>query len=77
MRGVQPGRQTAGPDGKTLASGSFGDDIKLWDVTSGKGMATLKGHEGTVWSVAFDRDGKLLASGSEDKTIKLWNVPGK
>ena len=63
------------PDGKTLASGSGDQTIKLWDVTTGKERATLKGHTGMVLSVAYSPDGKTLASGSPDKTIKLWDLP--
>jgi len=37
-------------------------------------VATLKGHEGSVWSVTFSPDGKFLASGSEDYTVKVWEV---
>src|SRR4051794_6032025 len=62
------------PDGKTLASGSLDDTIKLWDVQTGKEQATLKGHTDWVGSVAYSPDGKTLASGSNDKTIKLWDV---
>ena len=62
------------PDGKTLASGSRDQTIKLWDVQTGKERATLKGHTDPVPSVAYSPDGKTLASGSEDKTIKLWHV---
>jgi WD40 repeat protein len=61
-------------DGKTLASGSYDNTIKLWDVKTGKERATLKGHTNAVLSVAYSPDGKTLASGSMDRTIKLWDV---
>ncbi len=62
------------PDGKTLASGSYDNTIKFWDVKTGKERATLKGHTDAVNSVAYSPDGKTLASGSLDRTIKLWDV---
>jgi len=62
------------PDGQTLASGSWDNSIKLWDVASGKEKATLAGHSGTVTSVAWSPDGQTLASGSDDNSIKLWDV---
>src|SRR5215831_11753373 len=61
-------------DGKTLASGSGDNTIKLWDVTSGNELRTLKGHSDLITSEAFSADGKTLASGSWDRTIKLWDV---
>ena len=62
------------PDGKTLASGLSGGQIKLWDARSGALLRTLDGHANEVRSVAFAPDGKTLASGSDDKTIKLWDA---
>jgi WD40 repeat protein len=57
-----------------LASGSYDTTIKLWSIELLKEVATLKGHKGWVWSVAFSPDSRYLASGSYDKTVKLWNV---
>jgi serine/threonine protein kinase len=70
---------TISPDGQTLASGTRNNTIKLWQLSTGRELRTLKGHSGWwlaagVNSVAISRDGQTLASGSTDKTIKLWQV---
>ncbi len=63
------------PDGRTLASGSTDNTIKLWDVVSGQLLRTLTGHTNFVESVAFSPDGRTLASGAYDNAIELWDVP--
>lgn len=57
-------------DGQTLASGSWDEKIKLWNVATGQEMRTL--HTYFVITMAFSSDGQTLASGSEDNTIKIW-----
>ncbi|BAQ59796.1 high-affnity carbon uptake protein Hat/HatR [Geminocystis sp. NIES-3708] len=62
------------PDSQYLASGSWDNTIKIWNVNNGKLKQTLTGHSNIVYSVAFSCDGQYLASGSWDKTVKIWNV---
>ena len=60
------------PDGRKIASGSEDKSVKVWDVTSGACLATLKGHRDAVSSVAYSPDGRKIASGSGDSTVKVW-----
>lgn len=71
-------------DGRLLASGGqrwserTGKDrryeVTIWELATGKQIATLPGHTNHIPTVAFSPDGSLLASGSWDGTVKLWQV---
>lgn len=46
--------------------------IKLWHPEIEQEVATLEGHSGWVWCIAFARNGKTLVSGSRDGSLKVW-----
>jgi WD40 repeat protein len=62
------------PDGRLLASASFDETVKIWDLTRGRELRSLVGHKDRVSCVAFSPDGQRLASGGYDHTLKLWDV---
>jgi hypothetical protein len=66
------------PKGDILAVGggqpSAKGDLRLYQTSDWKLLATLRGHDDVVFSLAFSPDGQQLASGSFDHTVRLWDV---
>lgn len=63
------------PNGKILATSSYDDSIKLWDIESAAEVRTLFDRDtDTANCVAFSPDGKVLAGGYRDFSVILWDV---
>jgi len=71
LRGQDVVDVAVSPDNELLASA--GDGVIVWDLESGRRVATLS-HEGAVTRVAFSPDGRLLLSRSVDGTLHVWEA---
>lgn len=58
-------------DDTTLATGSYDNTIKIWDLESGQEIRTLEGHTRGIRSLQMDE--QKLVSASLDGTVKFWN----
>ena len=59
------------PSGTELATGSFDQTVRIWDVASGEQVA-IRGRTGS--QVAYHPDGLRLLIGSENNRIEIWNI---
>jgi len=52
----------------------YSGKINQWDIQTGKMIATLEGHEGSISRLAISEQRGLLFSGSRDGTVGQWDV---
>jgi WD40 repeat protein len=57
-------------DGEVLTSSTEDGTVWLWDVRSGRPLASLLGHAGAVYSAPLSADRHLLAGGSLDGPVR-------
>jgi len=62
------------PDGRRVVSTSFDQTLRVWDLESGRTLATLQGHSAWVRGCAMTPDGRRVVSASDDKTLKVWDL---
>ncbi|EXJ89518.1 F-box and WD-40 domain-containing protein CDC4 [Capronia epimyces CBS 606.96] len=56
-----------------LVSGGCDRDVRVWDMSTGKSLHTLRGHTSTVRCLKMS-DANTAISGSRDTTLRIWDL---
>ena len=62
------------PDGCRAVSASDDRTLQVWDIETGRALATLEGHTAAVRVCAFTPDGAQVISASDDRTVRTWDL---
>ena len=64
------------PDGNIIAAGGVGQEVHLWNVSSGERNTIITGHIGRFKTVLFSSDGQTIVTsgGWEDGRLQFWDL---
>lgn len=60
--------------GNTLVSGSYDNNVIVWNLETGRKVHILKGHTMKVYCVAIDPKRRHCISGSLDASVRIWGL---
>jgi WD40 repeat protein len=61
-------------DGKLLATAGRENAARVWDVATGKVLATLQGHSQRLEDVEFSPRDELVVTASDDGSARVWDA---
>jgi WD40 repeat protein len=61
-------------NGQFILTGSWDQQILLWEAKSGRRIKTFTGHAGIIYTLEFSSDNKNFVSTSNDNTVRLWDI---
>jgi len=63
------------PDSRSFAYCGTDKTVRVWDMETGTGILTFRGHLGVIESVQFSPDGRRLVSCSPSRgEVKVWDL---
>lgn len=74
VRFIPSGAAGAPTSGNLLVSASRDATLRIWDVTTGYCVKTIRGHSEWVRDVSPSFDGRWLVSAGNDRTARLWDA---
>jgi len=60
------------PDGTTIATADYADEVTIWEADSGQKLFNFPGQV-----ARYSPDGKRLATGSQDGTVVIWDLASR
>jgi WD40 repeat protein len=66
-------RVAVSPDGKQILTAA-GDNLRLWDVATGKEVQIFAGPPQFHWAIGFSADGKTAFGAGNDAIVRTWDV---
>ncbi|KAI9354174.1 WD40-repeat-containing domain protein [Pilaira anomala] len=60
--------------GNILVSGSYDNNVIVWNLETGTKVHTLKGHTMKVYCVSIDAKRRHCISGSLDASVRIWGL---
>jgi hypothetical protein len=63
--------------GRRLASAGHDGVVRIWDLATGRELASHQEHGGKVECVAWNPAGDRVASGGQDKRVIVWKPGGE
>lgn len=74
VRFIPSGAAGSPQSGNLLVSASRDRTLRVWDVTTGYCVKTIRGHGDWIRDVSPSFDGRWLVSGGNDQTARLWDA---
>ena len=60
--------------GDRIVTASYDKTARIWDVSKGREIAVLKGHQGPVERAGFSPDGRRVITAARDGTARIWDA---
>ncbi|EDO15336.1 hypothetical protein Kpol_1011p6 [Vanderwaltozyma polyspora DSM 70294] len=74
LRGHMASVRTVSGHGNIVISGSYDNNLMVWDIAQMKCLYILTGHTDRIYCTIYDHKRRRCISASMDSSIRIWNL---